>query len=191
MSKQSPAALAIRSQDEIRAFVEPLGSVSAIVAMNVSTFIVTDEGTHADACETLQWVKAQWESVERARLSIVGPMLNAKRNADAFFRPSLENYANSENHLKKEIARYRERVRAERIAQAESALPVVAPPAAVEGIQERVMPRWRVTDESKVPRNFLSVDPKKINDFLRDGGLRAIAGVEFYEETVIASSSKE
>lgn len=191
MSKPSPSSLMIKSQDEIKELVAPIGTVSTVIALQISTFFVTDEASHQAACETLQWVKAQWGKVEAARQSITGPMINAKRNADAFFRPSLENYSKSEGHLKSEIARYRAKIQEERVSQATQSLPVVAPPAAIEGIQERVKQCWRVTDESKVPRNFLSVDARKIDDFLRDGGLRAIPGVEFYEETIIASSSKD
>jgi hypothetical protein len=64
--------------------------------------------------------------------------------------------------------------------------PVVAPPpSAVKtekgSISYREVWKFKVTDESKVPRDYLSVDERKIRDAVKNG-IRQIDGVEIYSE---------
>lgn len=72
--------------------------------------------------------------------------------------------------------------------------PVVAPVVVVtselpkvQGISTRTTWKARVIDSALVPRQFLMVDEKKLNDFAADmKGSMQVAGVEFYEEPIVA-----
>ncbi|MDB4403253.1 hypothetical protein N9204_00295 [bacterium] len=75
-------------------------------------------------------------------------------------------------------------------------LPTVAPPKASGSRVSRVI-SWRIVEEQAVPASFKTVDPKKVNEFLksRSDYMKAslekdeqpIPGIEFYEETKISS----
>lgn len=54
------------------------------------------------------------------------------------------------------------------------------------GITARKLPRWKVTDISKVPLEYLTVDEKKMNNFRKEFAADApspIPGIEFYFDT--------
>lgn len=65
--------------------------------------------------------------------------------------------------------------------------PTVAPTFnQAEGVSTRKYWKWRLVDESRIPRNFLMVDEKKINAIVRSMGPKAgIPGIEVYRDTGI------
>lgn len=150
---------------------------------------ITDQASYEEACELARIVKTRWSEIEEVRKSITSPLANAQRNANAFFRPALDRYAEIEAALKVEIGRYvaeRERERVEAMQALASGEDVhgsrlMARPEAT-GVSVRTVRKWRVVDEDAVPRQFCSPDIRKISAFLDNGGIEAIKGIEFYEE---------
>ena len=74
-------------------------------------------------------------------------------------------------------------------------VPVVTIPTAtfdrprVAGVKTSVIWRHRVTDDRLLPREFLTVDERKLSQFARESkGSIPVPGVEFYPETVVAST---
>lgn len=98
------------------------------------------------------------------------------------------------------LAKAEELEKAGNSAAAEAVIekPVVAPaisvaPAApkVAGVSTRKSWDFRITDESLIPREYLSVDEKKIRGVVRALGAEAkIAGVEVFERSEIAASAR-
>jgi hypothetical protein len=67
-------------------------------------------------------------------------------------------------------------------------VPSVPPPAPkVAGISTRKMWKWRLVDEAKVPRQYFTLDEKKINGVVRSMGRNAnIPGIQVYQEETMA-----
>lgn len=56
----------------------------------------------------------------------------------------------------------------------------------VSGVSGRKPLKWRITDESKIDRKYMCVDPVKINAEIKISGRKAeaiVGGIEVYEET--------
>lgn len=161
-----------------------------IVEEEIGTTIeIGSAEAYAATCELARMIKTRWQEIEDVRKSITGPMVDAKRNADAFFKPALDRYAAAETKCKIAIGRY---VEAQERAKKEAmlALSAGAPLESLEvptrpeatGVTTRKVRRWRIVDEDRIARHFCSPDPKKIDAYLKDGGLESIPGVEFYDE---------
>ena len=53
---------------------------------------------------------------------------------------------------------------------------------------QREVWRWRVTDISQVPKKYLTVDEKALNQIARDKKEKArVKGIEFYPEKITAT----
>lgn len=137
--------------------------------------------------------------------------------AEAIIKSKMEAYyAKQERARREEEERLREEARKEaeerQLAEAEAAEasgdkeaaealintpppePVVIPstqrPAKVEGVSTTKIRRYRIVDEARVPRSFLSVDEKKLAGYARSmGDAASVPGVEFYWETSVRSRS--
>ncbi|HOO13072.1 MAG TPA: hypothetical protein PK684_08975 [Bacillota bacterium] len=78
---------------------------------------------------------------------------------------------------------------AEAVRQEEIRVPPVAvvPKAAVEGISQRSNWKFKIVDESLIPRSFLRPDEVKLGQYARAmKGDANVPGVEFYEEKIVA-----
>lgn len=61
----------------------------------------------------------------------------------------------------------------------------------VSGISTRKTWKWRIVDESKIPRQYLQLDTVKINGVVRAmGSTTNIPGIEVYEDTGIAAGRR-
>jgi hypothetical protein len=65
------------------------------------------------------------------------------------------------------------------------------PPPKVGGISTRKVWKYRVTDPTAIPREYLMVNDGMLSALARTGKANAnVPGIEFYEDTVVASSSR-
>jgi len=70
-------------------------------------------------------------------------------------------------------------------------LPLAPAAPKVAGVATRAVWKWRITDENRVPRQFLKVDEQAINAIVRAQKDRTrIPGVEVYQETALAVSRR-
>jgi hypothetical protein len=145
--------------------------------------IATDE-QYAAIGAALVEVKRRWKLLDEARKTITGPIRNAERNTNAFFAKALEPLSSLEMRLKRALGEYDLRKEAARMKALATASVVPPPSPEVKGVTTRVVRRWRVVNEDKVPRQFCSPDEKKVEAHLRAGGIEAIPGIEFYDETI-------
>jgi len=72
--------------------------------------------------------------------------------------------------------------------------PVVLPKTTpkLEGISTRKVWKFRITDESKIPREYLAVDVVKIGGVVRALGNQArIPGIEVYQDSIVAVGGRK
>lgn len=73
-------------------------------------------------------------------------------------------------------------------------LPTPAPAAPqVKGVSTRVVTKFKITDPSKISRDFMVPDEKKIGQVVRAMGADAatlVGGIEIFEETVVAARAR-
>lgn len=131
-------------------------------------------------------VKRRYKTLDAFKKEIVGPFQNAVRNANASFARGLDPLLEIERAIKVALGVYEARIAAERKAAIQVAEVPPPPVAKLAGVTTRTVRRWRITDAERVPKQFCSPDPKKIDEHLRNGGIAAIPGVEFYDETITA-----
>lgn len=146
---------------------------------------------------------------ERKEL-ITKPLMEALNSARDLFKPIEANLAEAERVMKGKMLAYNDEVdkKAEqdrlRLAQrvekgtmkAETAVAkmetIEDAPTSVQGkvgaSAVRIIKKYRVVDETKIPREYLVPDMGKITEALKAG--KAVPGAEIYEEKVIASSSR-
>jgi len=167
-------------------------------------FTIANEDDNEFAAEVLRDVKAKFKEVESKRTGITKPMLEAKRQVDALFKPVLEALAMAEGALKEKIAAYLAATHAANVAAiqaastAESAEDAAAALATVEavstpaGVSTRVMWEPEVIAEDLLMPQFMSPDYGKIKAWMKlhqdaDGKPLPIPGVRFNERTVVIS----
>jgi hypothetical protein len=106
---------------------------------------------------------------------------------------------NAERILKEAILQYRENKEEERAKQeaslqkkngstdiiVESSLPDIVESKSGE---TRISRRWtfEVIDEKKIPRSYLTLDEKKVNDDIQKEGIREIPGLRIFQKENIS-----
>jgi hypothetical protein len=173
---------------EIEKVVTPEAELAkgALAIVKASGFVVKNDEHAARLGKLLQDTKRRWNTLEEFRKSITGPMVDAQRNANAFFKRGQEPLAELERALKGALGTYEARKEEDRRAAMKAQAIVPAPAAPVAGVTHRTKRSWRIVNEEKVPRQFCSPDRAKIEAHFRNGGLEAIPGVEFFDEIVTA-----
>lgn len=165
-----------------------------------------DAGGYTETAKTLRDLVGSTGTVEKARKGEKDQILKDGRTIDGFFAAMAEPAKKALDRVLSEINRYqRAKLEAERKAAQEreeaerkaAALFDEAPPAPVapvvvkevarvtsfSGAKATASTKWvhRVTDPTKVPRQYLMVNDAAIKAAIA-GGMRAIEGVEIYEE---------
>jgi len=157
------------------------------------------------AASILLDVKAKHSELETRRKSVVQPLNGVVREINSWFKPVRDRLERAERLLKTKIAAYIQEQEADRrraleaaavaetAAEASTALAASAEPiATAAGTSSRKVWRFRVTDESAVPRQWLTVNVDAIAGYVKatKGKPQPIPGVEFFQETVISASRR-
>ncbi len=177
----------VLDESPIHAAVTAAASPARSIASLVPALQLASQDDLTFATGILQTIKKEWKAHDDQRKLFTGPALNFQRAVNALYSPVLTAYAQAETVLKSKIAQYQaqqEQVRTDAMVRMQPA----PPPAelAGTGVAVRTKRRWRVTDPDKVPRQWCSPDPAKIQAHLDGGGLEAIAGIEFYDEQIVS-----
>lgn len=156
----------------------------------------------------LQEAKGKLKYLEEREQTITKPMNAALRATRDLFAPAKQFLKDVEVELKQRIGafRMREEQRNRALLQAASAAHAAEQPAAVAealasvthvanlpGIATYLKWTWAVADEALVQREFLSVDPVKVNAWLKTQPKEATpeaAGLVFVQVVQVNSSSK-
>lgn len=138
------------------------------------------------ATQLAKLIKQRHAYLDNQRKVRVGPLTDVVRLLNADYRPPMAAYESFEARLKSLMAAY---VQAQRALQVSAMVQQVAVPIpaleTVTGVRMTAKRRARIVDADKVPRQFCSPDIAKIQAHIDNGGLEAIAGIEFYDETSV------
>lgn len=174
-----------------------LSATSVAIAPHRSTAVDISEAARAIEIHTqedyelaghvLLEVKRRIHALDAERKKITTPLHEAWQATNRLFRGPLDLLEGAERAIKEKIGGYTMATRARQLEAlaAPQAGPVVEVPATPEpakGVSTRSVVRWDVTDPEKVPRAFLSPDPRKIQAHLDAGGVQAIPGVRFWDD---------
>ena len=152
-------------------------------------------------------LKEQINEAEKERKTIVDPLNGVVKHVNQRFKPYVLARQDLEYHLKALIKDYLEEQRAILVKAAEKEAKAAEKKGAKQlamDIRDRASiavpvpgnaavafrKRWtfKVTDEKKIPREYLCVDEKAITAAIA-AGERDIAGVEIFEDTIVAVSA--
>lgn len=152
----------------------------------VEDFQITDQASYDKLGGFVKLVKAQWKAVDEQRKGLVGPLLNTQRAINAMHAPALDLLGKAEQLAKQKIGAYVLATQQAREVAMVEQIPHLAPAVPeTKGVSVRTVLRFEITDPDEVPRQFCSPDPEKIRAHLEDGGLAAIKGVRFFEDTSV------
>lgn len=139
------------------------------------------EAEYKACAEALVDVKEQIKKAEAERKLIVGPLNAVVRHVNAKWQPYMMPREELERHLKSLLARWREKIQREELAKAERLAKAAerkgaaqlamdiretalakAPIPANEAITYQKHWTYEIVDESKIPREYLLVDERKL-----------------------------
>ena len=166
---------------------------------------IKDESTLSQAIDFLKKIKETGKIIKEKKELITKPLNEGLRNARDMFRPIENNYFIAEKNVKakilewnnkqEEIRKEKEKKLAERVDKGtmkmETAvkkietMPEVSNQGKVGKVSTRVIKKVVIKDDSKLPREYLMPDERKIKEAVFNG--IKIPGVETVEEKVIAS----
>jgi hypothetical protein len=155
------------------------------------------------AGEALKWIKERWKNLEERRTRMTKPINEGLRQINDFFRPAKDPLERAEAILKSKVGAYtlaqREAqakamqeaaaaVQAGQRDQAAALVQATAPTPQIKGIAVKAKWAFRVVNEALVPREYLSVDPVKLEKAIWYADTertppRPIPGIEFFLET--------
>lgn len=152
---------------------------------------VTQE-THGQAIDFTANVSRALKELEKKRKELVKPMNDSVREINKFFRSLKVPFDQANEIMRQKLTEYRKeeekkRKELEKELQTEMGIPIAVPKQHTtqrgqEG-QAIVKKYWtyEVEDLSKVPREYLLLDDKKVKDAIKQG-IRNIKGIRIYEE---------
>ena len=162
------------------------------IAGIAADLVVKDDAGMVAASNLLAQIKQRINRLKEIKDDLVKPMKDAVKHADNWFKMQVEPFLTLEQTIKGSLAVYI--VAKERAAAKEQAVTgeiAERPKAKVNTEFGQVSSTkrwaWRVIDESKIAREFLTVDNAKVTAAVRNGE-RTIAGVEVYQETSVRVS---
>lgn len=178
-----------------------LSEEASHVVQTYETFAVETVQHYEQAGHFLKDVKAKQKQIDEVRKGMTKPLDDAKKRIMEFFRKPTEILKEAEALLKtkmlnfdkqqQELIKKREALIEKQFKDAEIKPIVNAPKIKIEGIKKMTIWKYRVVDINKVPREWLIIDEKKMNQFAKaTKGSIPVEGIEIYSENTIASSSR-
>jgi len=180
-------------------------STKALNASNEIT-IKTQEDM-VKATDVLSKIKTVGKLIKERKEAITRPMMESLNSVRDLFKPIESNHAEAERIIKGKMLAYQnaEEEKAQEAKdklaarvekgtmKAETAVakmesiqtPETTTKGKVGAVSFRIVKKYRVVDETKIPREFLVPDMGKITEALKAG--MEVAGAEVYEEKVISS----
>lgn len=169
---------------------------------------ITSAEDRAAATDLLSKMKTVAKLIKAQKETVTKPMMTALENARGLFKPIETNLSDGEALVKRkmldwdaeqdraaEMARQKLAARVEKgtmkpetaVAKMEN---IQSAPTTVAGrsggqTQTRIVKKYRVVDESKIPREYLVPNMAAITEALKAG--KEVPGAEVYEEKVISA----
>ncbi len=157
---------------------------------------IEDNEEYQELVEVLQSIKGRYKLLEAKEKELTAGINASLQSIRAMFKPAKTFYKRAEDHLKGAILVWRNEEKKRQDKELKQAVKEgkaieIKKPEAPKGIAFKSQWKARVVDENAVPREYLIPDILKLNRIATvTGGGLDIPGVEFYEETIVASGSK-
>lgn len=154
--------------------------------------IVVTQSTHAEAIDFTANISTALKELEKKRKELVKPLNDRVKGINKFFRELQVPFDQANEIMRQKLTEYRKeeekrRKELEKELESEMGIPIAVPKQHTtqrgqEG-QAIVKKHWTygVDDLSKVPREYLTLDEKKVKDAIKQG-IRNIKGLRIYEE---------
>lgn len=184
----------IYNKNTMLAIVEPARIEAEANFEQLIGIVVNSQGALEAANKLLQDVKGKTKALEAQRTSVTKPMLDAKKQIDAWFKPAKAALAKLEELLKTAIGGYLTAQETARLAALQSgdhegAL-AVDQPTIPAGLQTRTVWKFEIVDVALIPREYLVVDSAKIQAHVNIYKAQStIPGIVVRPDTGISSSS--
>jgi len=154
--------------------------------------IVKTDEQMVEASRFLAQVKMRINRLKDIKDELVKPMKDAVKHADNWFKMQVEPFLTLESQVKGSLAVYivaKERAAAKEAKQTGEIIERLKAKVNTEFGQVSSTKRWawRVMDESKVAREYLTVDNAKVTLAVRNGE-RTLSGIEIFQETSVRVS---
>lgn len=191
--------------DKLKAELVQESTQAEAVLSQINEFEIVTKDDLVFAAEVLVETKTSMKRIDDKRKEITGPLNEALRAANALFKPVITFYEKCEKILKQKIAAAHTQAGSEAKAALESAAEAAAAgdgtgvtealqahDDAVEfpetdGIQYRKVWKFEITDESQIPREFMTPNTLLISGVvLNKKGATNIPGVRVFEDKIIA-----
>ncbi len=182
------------SQSTVLAAVEPVKADAETTFAQLIGIQINSQGALDAANKLLQDVKGKMKALEAQRTSVTKPMLDAKKQIDAWFKPAKGALTKLETLLKEAIGGYLTAQETARLAalQAgdhEGAL-AIDQPTIPAGLATRTIWNFEVIDEAFIPREYIVIDAAKIQQHVNIYKAQStIPGIVVRPDTGISSTS--
>jgi hypothetical protein len=159
--------------------------------LNISEFVIEDveignDTEYLNLCELLKKVKGKENEIKEFFAEPKAQAYKNHKEISSMEKERLEKLANFETLAKKRIGEYQ--LKLEEQNTIENPL---APPK-VKGISSQDTYKWKIIDESKIPREYLQVNEKLINQIIKQtNGSFEIPGIEIYKEKSVRVKSDD
>ena len=163
-------------------------------------FEIKDDDDFEFASDTLKHIKTFYKEIEKKRKAVTDPLNKALTEFRSWYKPSLDLLKEGENILKGRIGEYtlkKDKEREEQMRQiaaasqkgdfdaAHTAAQNIVETPTARGVSSTRLWDYQVTDLSKVPREWLTLDHSKVKIHIREAGKDKpadIEGIEFFEK---------
>ena len=189
------ATTVVVEHSDVTALVGPLAAEWEPMAAQLVGFVVNDQETVDSVGALLLQVKAKLAELEKGRMRIVRPLLDAKIAVDGLFRPATSAAKKIEGMLKGALGAYNDRQQAAQVqalaAGDHAAALAVEQPTMPAGVSTVTVWRWRVINAALVPDAYKVIDSAKVQTRVNQmKGACDIPGVEAFPETGVRAATK-
>jgi hypothetical protein len=187
--------------------MRPVGVTNHLARMAFSVPPVSNDAEFQDASEILREVKRQNKTLEERKQSVTKPLNGVLNEIRSWFRPPQDTLTKCEVHIKNLLAAYQlesQRKNREALAAIAAAAKVqdaqaveiavnqiVEAPQA-KGVSIRQFWSWELVDAAVVPREFLGVDPAKLDAYAKAAAgaePKAVPGIRFVQKSSVTARS--
>lgn len=154
--------------------------------LNISEFVIedveiTNDTEYQNLCELLKKVKGKEKEIKDFFAEPKAQAYKNHKEISNMEKERLEKLADFETLAKKRIGEYL--LAKEEVRTVDN--PIDIPK--VKGISTSDVYKWRIVDESKIPREYLIVNEKLINQMIKTtNGSFVIPGIEVYKEKQVS-----
>lgn len=153
--------------------------------LNTSEFTIEDieisnDNEYKNLCELLKKVKSKEKEIKEFFKEPKAAAYRNHKEISSMEKEHLERLSNFENLAKKRIGEYQ--LKLEETITVDNPLTIPE----VKGISSQDVYKWEVIDESKIPREYLQVNEKLINQIIKQtNGSFEIPGIKITKEKSI------